>query len=65
MRFAAIGLLSTCLAGCAVNQGMTVVRTAQYDASGMLTGYTVVETLFLPSVRRPLCRCSSSRRATR
>jgi len=54
MRFAAIVLLAAGLAGCAVNQGMSVVRTAHYDANGVLTGYTVVETLFLPSVRRPL-----------
>lgn len=54
MRFATLGLLLAGLAGCSVNQGMSVVRTAHYDANGALTGYTVQEVLDLGVVRRPL-----------
>ncbi len=44
------------LAGCSVNQGMAIKRTAHYDAKGQLTGYTVEEIVHLPEVKRPADR---------
>ena len=46
-------------AGCAINQGMAVKRTAHYNAQGQLTGYTVEETVHLPKVMRPADRAQS------
>jgi hypothetical protein len=59
MRLLLSALLGFALSGCAVNQSLTVVHTAQYNAQGHLTGYTVEETLYLPKVLRPLDRAQS------
>ncbi len=59
MRAVLFLILVSTMAGCAINQGMTVKHTAHYNAQGQLSGYTVEETVFLPKVMRPLDRAQS------